>query len=346
MDSHLNTISGVRISSIAAALPFGIEQNSAIEQDENQYNRMVASIGIKRRHIADNATCASDLSAMAADTLLKKHPHYREKIDTIINVTQTPDYMLPSTACILQHRLGLGHHCRAFDINMGCSGYVYGLWMAYSLIACQSANTVLLLTGDTISKTIDKKQKSSRLLFGDAGSATLIEKSQYPTTGHFVLGTDGSKFDSLMLPNSAYRKDRNLESYLVMKGGDITAFVLKTVPKMVKELAGASNTSLDSVDYWVFHQANQHLLNHIKRVLQIQERKFVNTLNHLGNTSGTSIPLALCKQFGNQILTDRKLGLFGFGVGLSWGGVFCDTENIDVLPITYQEREHVYECAN
>ena len=270
--------------------------------------------GIRQRHIVTKNERASDLAFKAAEKLFEKNIDLRKKIDYVILCTQSPDYPLPSTACILQERLNLQRNCGAIDINQGCSGFIYGLSLAKALVESNQAENVLLLTAETYSKYILDGDKSTQPIFGDGAAATWINaqfNDDYYIT-NFVFGTDGSGAENLIY--------KGVGSNLYMNGPEIFQFVLKVVPNTVKNILDKSEMNLEDVDYFIFHQANAFILNHLRMKLKIPEEKFCLDLEDIGNTISASIPIALSRalNFGT-IKRNMKVMLLGFGVGYSWG---------------------------
>ena len=254
--------------------------------------------------------------------------------------TQSPDYFLPTTACILQDRLGLGTGCAALDFNQGCSGYVYGLALAKGMIAGGVARTVLLVTAETYSKFIHPRDRSVRMLFGDGASATLVtaEGRGGARVGALSLGTDGSGYRNLIVPAGGARTplcaatrvetaDENgsvrTPEHLFMDGPELFAFTLKRVPEVVRATLAAAGTELGDVDWFVFHQANAFMNEHLRAKLKIPKAKAVSYLADVGNTVSSTIPLALCDA-GRGFADGDRVMLVGFGVGYSWGAAMLD----------------------
>jgi len=312
--------------------------NSAFETlwDDWTAEKIFEKTGIRSRYIASADECASDLAAGAAEKLLKGRE--RSTVDFLLNCTESPDYVLPPTACILQERLGLSTSCGAFDINLACSAYIYGLATAHGYLESGIAEEVLLLTGDTYSKYIHPEDRSTRTIFGDAGTATLLTKASPHKFHSFVLHTDGRGAESLILKNGACRNPRLVApdtsidengkcspDYLYMNGPDVFNFTLNVVPGLVRDICEKAECTLDAVDHVVFHQANVFMLEHLRKKLKIPEEKFVYHIEDWGNTVSSTIPLALeaCMAAGRFKPGDKIL-LAGFGVGLSWAGCMID----------------------
>jgi 3-oxoacyl-[acyl-carrier-protein] synthase-3 len=291
-----------------------------------------AKTGIHDRHIAAATECASDLAVAAAQKLLRGADCQPADIDFIILCTQSPDYLLPSTSCLIQSRLGIPTHAGAFDFNLGCSGFVYGLGICEGLIASSQANTILLLTADTYSRHLNKSDKGARTIFGDGAAATLVAAHPSQNIGPFVWGTDGRGAKDLFLPNSGLRQTDSLDEMvdrdprkllrsreLYMNGPKIFDFALKTVPSLVQSLLAKAEMQLDEIDLFILHQANRYLLDELRQIMKIPTEKFQITISHCGNTVSSTIPIALKHaELEGRLKDGDKVMLVGFGVGLSW----------------------------
>jgi 3-oxoacyl-[acyl-carrier-protein] synthase-3 len=292
--------------------------------------------GISTRHIAAEDETASDLAYHAAQNLFSQSSFSAENVDMVILCTESPDYILPTSACTLQHRLGIPTTAGAFDFNLGCSGYVYGLSIAKGLVESGSADTVLLLTGNTYSKFIHPKDKNVRTIFGDAGTATLIQgiESEEELIGPFTFGTDGTGASKLIVKvggsrhanesddpqeQGEQREDGLPDSTLFMDGPSIFSFTLRVVPKMLKALFAKTNLNIDDIDMFIFHQANKFMLDNLRRQSKIPEEKFIIDMEDFGNTVSSTIPIALANAKNKGVLKNNQtVMLVGFGVGLSW----------------------------
>jgi len=333
------TVSGVRLAGIASAVPDRVRTlaSHAAVFGEAEVRKISESIGVKSRQVAFDGMCTSDICFAAADRLLNDLAWPRESVDALIFVSQTPDYVLPATSCCLQERLRLSKRCAAFDVGLGCSGHIYGLWIASSLLVGGGARRVLLLTGDTHSYICSPLDRSVALLFGDAGTATALEADGSAAPMTFVLGTDGSGRDALIMPAGLFRnphteetairtagEDGNSRSAedLFMNGAEIFAFTLREVPPLILAVLQGAGWSVDEVDAFVFHQANQFMLQHVARRLKLPKDKFILAMEEFGNTGSASVPVAMSARLAARLRSaSLRTVLAGFGVGYSWGAV-------------------------
>lgn len=326
------------IRGIAYHLPEEILDNHklACEFPDWPAEKIESKTGICFRHISASGECASDLALVACQKLFASGACKAGDIDYLLLCTQSPDYLLPTTACILQDRLGIPTACGALDFNLGCSGFVYGLGLAKGLIETNQASRVLLVTAETYSKFINDGDKSVRTLFGDAAAATLVKgvESQDDLIGPFVVGTDGRGAKNLIVPNGGCRQpwipgaperedesgNRRSDNQLFMNGPEIFNFTVQAVPKVVNSLLERAGLRLEDVDLWVFHQANRYMLDFLRKKLSIPSERFAVNISHCGNTVSSTIPITL-KDLHSQgrILNDQTIALVGFGVGYSWG---------------------------
>lgn len=337
-------LDGVAIRGVVSVLPRHEIDNQRFEAafGEESVRDVVKMIGVRRRYWVEEGVTASDLCFQAAGKLLARLSWDKSTIDALIFVSQTPDYRLPATACVLQGRLGLDTACAAFDVNLGCSGYTYGLWLASSLIKAGSRR-VLLLAGDTISRTVSPSDRATAMLFGDAGTATALEADEHAESSIFVVGTDGRGAANLMIPEGAYRKsaagDSRLENRdptcLFMDGGEIFNFTLRSVPPLIADTLSFAERTMDEVDGVLYHQANEFMLKHLARKSKIPAEKFHANIDQYGNTSCASIPLLMTTSLGKQLVKSPKtLLMAGFGVGYSWGSAL-----MSVGPLSCNETE-------
>lgn len=328
------SIQNVGIFAVAATVPKKCVKNSdlSLVYGESEVNKLISTIGVEQRHVTGATTTSADLCLDAAKTLLSTGKIAADDIQAVIFVSQTPDYQLPATACILQDKLNIPTTALAFDMNMGCSGYVYGLQVAASLIHSGMKN-VLLLVGDTISKLVKAGDRSTELLFGDAGTATLVSYMQ-DSKMSFKLGTDGSGFKHIIakspICNSSLIGRADNYSYLEMDGGEVFSFTLKVVPSLVNCLLKDLELTSDKIDNCFYHQANHFMLKHLAKKSKLESKQVPISIDKYGNTSGASIPLTLC---ATKQESYKNTLLVGFGVGLSWGAIHCDLTNTEFLPI-------------
>jgi 3-oxoacyl-[acyl-carrier-protein] synthase III len=285
--------------------------------------------GIQKRYITSSSQCASDLAVEAAAKILTTFE--KSEIDYLIFCSESPDYILPPTACLIQDRLGLDTNIGAIDINLGCSGFIYGLGLSKSLILSGQAKNVLLLTSETYSKFIHPEDKSVRAIFGDGAAATLISsRSGSPSLGHFLYGTDGSGYKSLIIPAGLTRKAHDAlpdsrSDFLYMDGPEIFNFTIRTVPQAVKRILKKSDLDLKDIDFFVFHQANAYMLKHLRDKILIPEDKFYINMLHCGNTVSATIPIALKMALDEgKIYPNQRIMMVGFGVGYSWAACIVD----------------------
>lgn len=332
-----------RILDLAGYLPQQQLSNDALAAlyPEWPAEKILAKTGIRMRHVAADGQTASDLAFEAAQKLFAQGRVSAADVDFIILCTQAPDYVLPTSACLLQHRLGIATSAGAFDINLGCSGFVYGLSVAKAMVEAGMARCVLLLTADTYSKYIHAGDKSVRTLFGDAAAATAVvahdasdEPARAPALGPFVFGTDGSGASNLIVEAGGFRHPRDAASgvestdssgnvrtpeHLFMNGAEVMAFSLREVPKAVDKLLEKAGRGKDDIDLFVLHQANKFMLEALRKRLKVPEQKLPVLMEHCGNTVASTIPLALIELRDNgKLVQGTQVMLVGFGVGLSW----------------------------
>jgi 3-oxoacyl-[acyl-carrier-protein] synthase-3 len=327
------------IRAIEYYLPASVVTTSqlAAEFPEWSVEKIDQKTGITCRHIAAPEECASDLAVAAAEKLFASGVARPSEVDYLLLCTQSPDYFLPTTACLLQDRLKIPTQAGALDFNLGCSGYVYGLGLAQGLIESGQARQLLLITSETYSKFIHSRDKSCRTIFGDAAAATLLTAVDEPAPriGPFVYGTDGRGAENLIVPTGGLRRPRTPESAapqvdssgnirsqdnLFMEGTEIFNFTLRIVPATVDKLLALAGRLRDDIDLYVFHQANRYMLDHLRKRLRIPEEKFLVKMDHCGNTVSSTIPIVLKHAQEEGVLgPDRLVMLVGFGVGYSWG---------------------------
>lgn len=330
---------GAFIKAIAHHFPARVLDNAqlAAEYPDWSLEKIQEKTGISRRFIAAEEECASDLAVAACDKLFATGVCKPEDVDFLLLCTQSPDYFLPTTACLMQERLGLPTRCGALDFNLGCSGFIYGLGLAKGLIETRQAGNVLLVTAETYSKHINVGDKSVRTLFGDAAAVTLVcgDDRRGPALGPFVYGTDGRGGPNLIVPTGAMRRRCSRETAststddqgntrsadnLYMNGAEIFAFTLKVVPRLVEQALEKAGLSMAEVDHFVFHQANKYLLDSLRRKIKIPPEKFALNFETGGNTVSSTIPIALqSRHESGELRSGQTVLVVGFGVGYSWG---------------------------
>lgn len=353
-------IEGIRIAGIASAVPETIAtlEEDALRFGEDEMRRVAKNIGVRRRHVAKHL-CASDLAQHAAVRLMRDLDWDPSSIDVLVYVTQCPDYPAPSTACVIQTRLGLGTHCAAFDVNLGCSGYTYGLWMIASLLG-GGMKRGLLLVGDTASRAASPHDRAVVPLFGDAASATAVEVCPGAPRMDFIVGTDGRGAKHLNSRAGGYRhrwtpasqelrlgEDGVMRSdeHTYMNGAEVLTFAIQEVPKLVHAMRAAREWSDDDVDAYVFHQASSFMLKTVSRLAKLPLAKVVMQLENYGNTSVASIPLAISAGLGPTLATkSQRLILVGFGIGWSWAAAAVEVgpmvmPEVLIVPDVYVEPE-------
>ncbi len=341
----LFSINNIKISGVSACVPIHEETNWDFDLlNENEKKLLIKTTGIEKRRVAEKGTTTADLCFTSAKTLLKKLNFKANEIELIIFVSQSPDYFLPSTSTILQDRLELPTTAMAFDINLGCSGYVYGLSVISSLMTTTKIKKALLLAGDVSSFSINKNDKSTYPLFGDAGSATVLEYDENCSQMHFNVQSDGSGHQAIIIPDGGIRNPLTKDSFiehkiekgivrsdrnLKLNGTDIFNFSLREVPPNVNELVAYANEDIAEYDYFIMHQANKLMNESIRKKLKFESEKVPYSISKFGNTSSASIPLTIVSELSNKLEKGRnKLILSGFGVGLSWASALVTTNNL------------------
>ena len=322
------------IKAISYYLPEYSLSNEKLNEEFPEWDVKKISLktGINKRRIAADNEFASDMAIKSSLKLFKEHKIDPKSIDFILYCTQSPDYFLPSTSCIIQDEIGVPTTAGALDFNLGCSGFVYGLSLAKGLIATGEAKNVLLITSETYSKHMHPMDRNCRTIFGDAAATTLISTNGDLSIGHFVFGTDGERSKHLIVTNGGMR-NRELsgsntytdgvfcknDDYLFMNGKAIFNFTAKIIPELVEKTLSKNALSLKDIDLHVFHQANRYILNFIRKIIKIPEKNFFVCMENCGNTVSSTIPIALVEA-KNQNKLNGNILLAGYGVGLSWSG--------------------------
>lgn len=339
-----STIQNLKISGLACAVPtkkVSIDDypDSVIGQEEKR--KFKENTGILESYCVHSKQTTSDLCFQAAEKILEEKGVERECIDAVIFISQTADYLKPATACILQSRLKLSKDCMAFDINLGCSGFVYGLQIAGSLIAGGSLKHVLVLLGDTRNSLVPEFD-TMNALHGDAGAAFLLEKGE--STIRTLLKTDGSGYKAILTPGLTSRiwvdeSNFSMEKVQVtMDGVQVFEFTFREVPKVFKEFFNLTGTSFDDFDYCILHQANLGMLKHLQKKMKLANEKMPLSIDRYGNTSSASIPMTLVDLVEREETPERmKIISSGFGVGLSWGIAAFEIDRADVFPMIFTD---------
>tara|TARA_B100000497_G_scaffold125029_1_gene160733 strand:- start:237 stop:1247 length:1011 start_codon:yes stop_codon:yes gene_type:complete len=332
------------ISNISVYLPERTRTNQEISNlfPEWEVEKIANKTGIESRHISAEHELSSDMAISVGLRFFEEHEITRDQIDFLIICTQSPDYNFPNTACLVQDALGLSKNVGGLDYVQGCSGYIYGLALATSLVDTGIAKNLLLITSETITKFINKEDKGNLTLFGDAASATLVSSEKETKSGvpnHFVLGTDGSGGKNIIMHRGAMRNPDFMDgevntdqygnvfdkNYLYMDGPEVFKFTLNTVPKLISDVLAKSSLSNDDIDLYIFHQANGFMLEQLRKVLRIPKDKFHFCLRTTGNTVASSIPIALKDAQEKQLIKrGSKILLAAFGTGYSWGACILE----------------------
>jgi len=345
----------VRIAGMAAGVPKNVVNNlkpspKDLVSDDYSPADFVATTGVEERHVSDKL-CTSDLCYGAAEKLISDLGWNKSEIEAIVFVSQTADYILPATACILQDRLGLSKECYATDCTLGCSGWVYGLSQVVSLVSNGDVKKALLMCGDARGNINGPWDP----LFGHAGTVTAIEYKEEAEGFRFHFGTDGSGFDAIITPDGGSRNQVSEKSFELydfdgkplnrmmtrMKGMDVFGFGISTAPKSVKKLAEHYGFDYLDADYYVFHQANMKMNNMIAKKLKLDENKVPSCMYRFGNTSSASIPMTIVSELKYKLAKPTKFICCGFGVGLSWGTVAFETKDIIISDLVELEDTEV-----
>lgn len=346
-------IRDIQIKGIACALPKNCINSHSYDERFGAENveKFIAMTGVRTRYVADDEQCASDLCVFAAEKLLDQLKWERSSIDAIILVTQSPDYRIPATACVLQERLGLSEECPAFDINLGCSGYVYGVWLTGTLISSGNFNRVLLLVGDISNYFVSPEDRSVAMIFGDGGSATALERKDGKNIS-YCLRTRGKGFKNLIIPAGCCRNrhQHNKEPYLnedgvvrsdqdlYMNGTELFNFTISEVPKSILEFMNHFNLHDQDINFYYLHQANLFMLKHIAKKIGVSMEKIPISIEKYGNTSAESIPVTIVDHLGGKKIDNKmRVIMSGFGVGLSWGSVSLDLDDAVILPMMHTD---------
>ncbi len=343
---------GIGISAIAGAVPKNVINNYEYTAHfpAEDVKEIVEKTGIKQRRFAEEGTCASDLCFAAAERLLNDLEVDRSEIDLLVFVSQTPDYRMPATSVILQDRLGLSKSTAAFDLNLGCSGFVYGLSTVFSFMQQGSFRKALLLDGETRSRAYSAKDRKVAFLFGDGGVAALVERDGKFGDSFFSLNSDGSRESLIKIDAGGYRNPSSAETvrervvdeygnirteeHGYMNGADVFNFVLREIPKDLKGIMKHGGVEKEDIDYFVFHQANRFMNNYLAKKMKLDTEKVPTSIEKFGNTSSVSIPLTIVSELKSALPgKKKKLLLGGFGVGMSWASAVLNFTDCQVSPL-------------
>ena len=349
-------VPNISIAGISACVPEDEYNNDNYDWiTEKERETLIKVTGVQRKRHAKKGTTTSDLCFVAADNLINELSWDRSEIDLLVFVSQSRDYIIPATAGLLQDKLSLSHSCIAFDVSLGCSGFVYGLSVIGSMMSTGRIKKGLLLTGDISTLNTSYRDKSAFPLFGDAGTATAVELNSNSDRMMFNLQTDGSGYDAIIIPDGGIRNFANKDSSfkydkisdgiirnkfnIALDGVKVFNFSLREVKPNINKLLQNFELTTDDIDYFVFHQANKLMNETIRKQLKIEPEKVPSSMKDYGNTSSASIPLTIVTELAKQIKNNKlTLLLSGFGVGLSWGSVILRTENIVCPPVyTYKD---------
>lgn len=345
---------GVGITAMAGAVPQKVIKNLEYTDffPEDQVKEVVEKVGIYERRFADEQTCSSDLCFAAAQKLIIDNNINRDEIDLLVFISQTQDYRMPATSITLQHRLGLKQSCIAFDVNLGCSAFIYGLSVAYSMMQTGNIRKALILDGETRSKVYGPRDRRSAFIFGDGGVAALVECDAKFGDTTLSLNSDGSHADLIMIKAGGYRhmstpetlKERVVDEYGnmrsdeqgYMKGGDVFNFVIREIPRDIKKTIAEAGKTVEDIDYFCFHQANNFINSYIAKKMKLNLEKIPHTIEKYGNTSSVSVPLTIVSELKGKLDGTKTLMLSAFGVGMTWAtGIvsFCDTKISDIVEV-------------
>jgi 3-oxoacyl-[acyl-carrier-protein] synthase-3 len=344
----LLSFKGVGISAIAACVP----KNKVNNLDLTEYfspeavQAIVEGTQVYERRQVSNEICSSDLAVAAAERLLLDNQIDKDEIGALIFVSQTPDYRMPATAFFIQKRLGLSQNVFAFDVNLACAGFIQGLCLAFSLLQNAGISKVLLLNGETRTKVYSRKDRRGAFLFGDASTATMVERSDKFGCSHFSIGSDGGFADLVMIPGGGYRNPSSSETlkekiadsdgnircdeHSHMAGEDVASLFIRVMPKHIKSLLERTNTSMDSIDYFILHEGSNFLASFIKKKLKLPEHKTPSILSKYGNTSSASIPLNIVSELNSKLMGEKRLLLTALGAGMTWATAILDTKDMKV----------------
>jgi 3-oxoacyl-[acyl-carrier-protein] synthase-3 len=339
------SLGGIKLTGLSAAVPRKKENNIDYQWiSVKERESLIKNIGVETRRVAEKGTTTADLCVIAAEKLLNELQWNRNEVELLIFVSQSRDYLVPTTACIVQDRLGLPHSCLALDIGLGCSGYVYGLSVISGMMQSGMIKKGLLMVGDISTLTTNYRDKSTYPLFGDVGTVTAIEYDADAPLMHFNLQTDGAGYKAIMIRDGGARNVMSKKSFDVKKisqgiyrsplhlqldGIEVFNFTLREVVPNIKALLKETGKSLEDIDYVVFHQANRLINETLRKMLKLDPAKVPYSIREFGNTSGASVPLTMIVALAEALKAGKtRLLLSAFGVGLSWGSAIIETEQL------------------
>lgn len=332
----MNSISKkVLIKAISVTVPKKVYKLRNILNKKSEKNKIINSskmLGVNQCYKSNESTTTLDLCYNSAKDVIRTLKWSPKNIDILVFVTQTPDYLMPACSNIIHQKLQLKKECICYDINLGCSGYVYGLWNITSIMQANKHKKGLLLVGDTMSKTVKSSDKINKLLFGDSGSATALSYG-IKNNMYFIMGSDGKGSKNLMLKKSGFR-DKKFNPEFYMDGKEVFYFAVKNVPKLIKDLFTFSKTTISNISFFVFHQANKFMLNKIAENIGIADKKLLFSIKNYGNTSSASIPTTICQE--KEKINKSKIKdivIAGFGAGFSFGAATINLSKTKLLKI-------------
>lgn len=342
----------VGITAMAGCVPKKVINNYEYDLDiwpKEEVKKVVDKVGVFERRFTDEKTCSSDLCFAAAEKLIADNNIDRNEIDLVVFLSQTPDYRMPATSILLQDRLKLPMSTMAFDISLGCSGFINALSVVYALMENKGFRKALLLDGETRSKVYSRKDRREAFIFGDAGIAALVERDEKFGESYFSLNSDGSRGKLIMIPGGGYRnmssaetlRDKVVDEYGNirndeqghMEGADVFNFVIEEIPKDIKNILDYTNEKIENMNYYVFHQANAFINNYIAKKMKLDKNRIPWTLHKFGNTSSVSIPLTIVSELKNNLDEKKKLMLNAFGVGMAWSTAIVPFVNCKISDI-------------
>lgn len=338
----------IGITAIAVAVPKKIINNYEYTEffPKEEVKEVVDKIGVFERRFADEKTCSSDLCFAATERLIADNNIDKNEIDLLVFISQTPDYRMPATSVILQNRLGLSSKTIAFDINLGCSAFIYGMSVVFSMVQQPNIRKALILDGETRSKVYSPKDRRTAFLFGDAGAAALVEKNKKFGKSIFSLNSDGSGEDLIKIVGGGYRNPSSAETLKekvvdefgnmrndeqgYMNGGDVFNFVISEIPKDIKNLMSYANEDAANLDYYIFHQANKFINTYLAKKLKLDTSKIPSCVEKFGNTSSVSLPLTIASELKGKLSGNKRLLLSAFGVGMTWASAIADFSDCNI----------------